>query len=561
MSASATMETFEQLLNESLESATPKEGEVVNGSVIAIEAGQAIIDIGYKMEGRVDLREFASPGKDDDVLVGDQVEVYLERVEGSRGEAILSREKARREEAWDRLEKASGKEEKVDGIIFGRVKGGFTVDLGGAIAFLPGSQVDVRPIRDTNSLMQISQPFQILKMDRRRGNIVVSRRAILEESRAEQRAELVGNLTEGSVADGVVKNITEYGAFIDLGGVDGLLHVTDMAWRRVNHPSELLNIGDTIKVQVIKINKDTHRISLGIKQLQEDPWSDVEARYPLGSNHTGRVTNITDYGAFVELESGVEGLVHVSEMSWTKKNVHPGKLVSTSQELEVMVLEIDTAKRRVSLGLKQTKGNPWENFAEKYPVGSKVEGEIKNITEFGLFVGLDEDIDGMVHLTDLNWSKPGEEALESFKKGELVNAEVTDIDIEKERISLSIKALEKDPFTDAIGALKRGQIVTVTITNLQDSGVDVEFNGVTSFIRRSDLSRDRAEQRSDKFVVGDKVDARITNIDKSSRKVSFSIKAKEIAEEKEAVQQYGSSDSGASLGDILGAALNKEEKS
>ncbi len=561
MSASATMETFEQLLNESLESATPKEGEVVNGSVIAIEAGQAIIDIGYKMEGRVDLREFASPGKDDDVLVGDQVEVYLERVEGSRGEAILSREKARREEAWDRLEKASGKEEKVDGIIFGRVKGGFTVDLGGAIAFLPGSQVDVRPIRDTNSLMQISQPFQILKMDRRRGNIVVSRRAILEESRAEQRAELVGNLTEGSVADGVVKNITEYGAFIDLGGVDGLLHVTDMAWRRVNHPSELLNIGDTIKVQVIKINKDTHRISLGIKQLQEDPWSDVEARYPLGSNHTGRVTNITDYGAFVELESGVEGLVHVSEMSWTKKNVHPGKLVSTSQELEVMVLEIDTAKRRVSLGLKQTKGNPWENFAEKYPVGSKVEGEIKNITEFGLFIGLDEDIDGMVHLTDLNWSKPGEEALEGFKKGELVNAEVTDIDIEKERISLSIKALEKDPFTDAIGALKRGQIVTVTITNLQDSGVDVEFNGVTSFIRRSDLSRDRAEQRSDKFVVGDKVDARITNIDKSGRKVSFSIKAKEIAEEKEAVQQYGSSDSGASLGDILGAALNKEEKS
>jgi len=560
MSATATMEAFEQLLNESLESATPKEGEVVNGSVLAIEAGQAIIDIGYKMEGRVDLREFSNPGKEDEVVVGDKVEVYLEKVEGSRGEAILSREKARREEAWDRLEEASGKEEKVEGVIFGRVKGGFTVDLGGAIAFLPGSQVDVRPIRDTNSLMQVSQPFQILKMDRRRGNIVVSRRAILEESRAEQRAELVGNLTEGSIADGVVKNITEYGAFIDLGGVDGLLHVTDMAWRRVNHPSELLNIGDTIKVQVIKINKDTHRISLGIKQLQEDPWSDVEARYPLGSNHTGRVTNITDYGAFVELESGVEGLVHVSEMSWTKKNVHPGKLVSTSQELEVMVLEIDTAKRRVSLGLKQTKGNPWENFAERYPVGSQVEGEIKNITEFGLFVGLDEDIDGMVHLTDLNWSKSGEEALESFKKGDLVKAEVTDIDIEKERISLSIKALEKDPFTDAIGELKRGQIVTVTITSLQDSGVEVEFNGLSSYIRRSDLSRDRAEQRSDKFVVGDKVDARITNIDKSGRKVNFSIKAKEIAEEKEAVQQYGSSDSGASLGDILGAALKKEDK-
>ena len=560
MSALATMEAFEKLLNESLDSSTPKEGEVVNGSVIAIEAGQAIIDIGYKMEGRVDLREFSIPGQPPEISIGDTVEVYLEKVEGSRGEALLSREKARREEAWDRLEKASGKNEKVDGVIFGRVKGGFTVDLGGAIAFLPGSQVDVRPIRDTNSLMNFSQPFQILKMDRRRGNIVVSRRAILEESRAEQRAELVGNLTEGSIADGVVKNITEYGAFIDLGGVDGLLHVTDMAWRRVNHPSELLNIGDTIKVQVIKINKDTHRISLGMKQLQDDPWSDVEKRYPLGSNHTGRVTNITDYGAFVELESGVEGLVHVSEMSWTKKNVHPGKIVSTSQELEVMVLEIDTEKRRVSLGLKQTKGNPWENFAESNPVGSNVEGEIKNITEFGLFVGLGEDIDGMVHLTDLDWNKSGEEALEIYKKGDLVKAKVTDIDIEKERISLSIKALEKDPYEDTVSGLKRGQVVTVTISNLQENGVDVEYNGLNSFIRRSDLSRDRSEQRSDKFVVGDKVDVRITNIDKANRKVNFSIKAKEIAEEKEAVQQYGSSDSGASLGDILSVALNKEDK-
>ena len=560
MSALATMEAFEKLLNESLDSSTPKEGEVVNGSVIAIEAGQAIIDIGYKMEGRVDLREFSIPGQPPEISIGDTVEVYLEKVEGSRGEALLSREKARREEAWDRLEKASGKNEKVDGVIFGRVKGGFTVDLGGAIAFLPGSQVDVRPIRDTNSLMNFSQPFQILKMDRRRGNIVVSRRAILEESRAEQRAELVGNLAEGSIADGVVKNITEYGAFIDLGGVDGLLHVTDMAWRRVNHPSELLNIGDTIKVQVIKINKDTHRISLGMKQLQDDPWSDVEKRYPLGSNHTGRVTNITDYGAFVELESGVEGLVHVSEMSWTKKNVHPGKIVSTSQELEVMVLEIDTEKRRVSLGLKQTKGNPWENFAESNPVGSNVEGEIKNITEFGLFVGLGEEIDGMVHLTDLDWNKSGEEALEIYKKGDLVKAKVTDIDIEKERISLSIKALEKDPYEDTVSGLKRGQIVTVTISNLQENGVDVEYNGINSFIRRSDLSRDRSEQRSDKFVVGDKVDVRITNIDKANRKVNFSIKAKEIAEEKEAVQQYGSSDSGASLGDILSVALNKEDK-
>ncbi len=560
MSLSATMEDFEALLNESLKVETPNEGKVVTGLIIGIEAGQAIIDIGYKMEGRIDLKEFSSPGQDDEIVVGDKVEVYLERVENSKGEAVLSREKARREEAWDRLEKASTKEERVDGIIFGRVKGGFTVDLGGAIAFLPGSQVDVRPIRDPSSLMNVSQPFQILKMDRRRGNIVVSRRAILEESRAEQRAELVGNLAEGSIADGVVKNITEYGAFVDLGGVDGLLHVTDMAWRRVNHPSEILNIGDTIKVQVVKINKDTHRISLGMKQLQEDPWSDVESRYPLGSNHSGRVTNITDYGAFVELESGVEGLVHVSEMSWTKKNVHPGKIVSTSQELEVMVLEIDTNKRRVSLGLKQTQGNPWENFLSNNPTGTEVEGEIKNITEFGLFIGLDGDIDGMVHLTDLDWSLPGEEAIEKFKKGEVVKAVVTDIDVEKERISLSIKALEKDPFSGATDGVKRGQVVTVSIVGLQDGGVEVEYEGMKSFIRRSDLSRDRSEQRSDKFVVGDKVDARITNIDKSNRKLSLSIKAKEIAEEKEAVQQYGSSASGASLGDILGAALKKDEK-
>ena len=559
MSTSATMEDFEALLDESFKIETPNEGKVVTGLIIGIEAGQAIIDIGYKMEGRIDVKEFSAPGQSDEIVVGDKVEVYLEKVENSRGEAVLSREKARREEAWDMLEKASTKEERVDGIIFGRVKGGFTVDLGGAIAFLPGSQVDVRPIRDPSSLMNVSQPFQILKMDRRRGNIVVSRRAILEESRAEQRAELVGNLDEGTIADGVVKNITEYGAFVDLGGVDGLLHVTDMAWRRVNHPSEILNIGDTIKVKVVKINKETNRISLGMKQLQEDPWSDVQSRYPLGSNHNGRVTNITDYGAFVELESGVEGLVHVSEMSWTKKNVHPGKIVSTSQELEVMVLEIDTIKRRVSLGLKQTQGNPWANFSKNYPTGSEVEGEIKNITEFGLFIGLDGDIDGMVHLTDLDWSKSGEEALEGFKKGEVVKAAVTDIDVEKERISLSIKALGADPFSGVTDGVKRGQIVTVTVVALQESGVEVEYEGMKSFIRRSDLSRDRSEQRSDKFVVGDKVDARITNIDKSNRKLSLSIKAKEIAEEKEAVQQYGSSVSGASLGDILGAALKKDE--
>ncbi|MGG7643391.1 30S ribosomal protein S1 [Rhodovulum sp. YNF3179] len=559
MSANASMEEFEALLQESFEIDTPSEGAVVKGKVIAVEAGQAIIDIGYKMEGRVDLKEFASPGEAPEIEPGDEVEVYLERVENARGEAVISRDKARREEAWDRLEKAYADDARVEGAIFGRVKGGFTVDLGGAVAFLPGSQVDVRPVRDAGPLMGLKQPFQILKMDRRRGNIVVSRRAILEESRAEQRAEVIAKLNEGDVVDGVVKNITEYGAFVDLGGVDGLLHVTDMAWRRVNHPSEILSIGETVKVQVIKVNKETHRISLGMKQLQEDPWTNVEAKFPIGTVHTGRVTNITDYGAFVELEPGVEGLVHVSEMSWTKKNVHPGKIVSTSQEVDVMVLEIDTAKRRVSLGLKQTMRNPWEVFAETHPVGTEVEGEVKNITEFGLFIGLDNDIDGMVHLSDLSWDMAGEQAIQEYKKGDVVKAVVTEVDTEKERISLSIKALEGDPFQDAVAGVKRGSIITVTVTAIEDGGIEVEHEGMKSFIRRSDLSRDRAEQRPERFQVGDKVDVRVTNVDAKSRRLGLSIKAREIAEEKEAVQQYGSSDSGASLGDILGAALNKQD--
>ncbi len=560
MSTSATMEEFEALLNESFELETPDEGSVVKGTILAIESGQAIIDIGYKMEGRVDVKEFANPGAPAELEVGDSVEVFLERVENAKGEAVISRDKARREEAWDRLEKASAAEERVEGAIFGRVKGGFTVDLGGAVAFLPGSQVDVRPVRDAGPLMGLAQPFQILKMDRRRGNIVVSRRAILEESRAEQRAEIVGNLEEGAVVDGVVKNITEYGAFVDLGGVDGLLHVTDMAWRRVNHPSEILTIGETIKVQIVRINKETHRISLGMKQLEDDPWSLVEGKFPLESVHTGRVTNITDYGAFVELEAGVEGLVHVSEMSWTKKNVHPGKIVSTSQEVEVMILEIDTTKRRVSLGLKQTQGNPWETFQASFPVGTEVEGEVKNITEFGLFVGLEGDIDGMVHLSDLDWDRSGEEAMADYQKGDVVNAVVTDIDTDKERISLSIKALGGDKFADATSGVKRGAVVTVTVTSIEDGGIEVEYDGMKAFIRRSDLSRDRAEQRPERFSVGDHVDARVTNIDKSSRRLGLSIKAREIAEEKEAVEQYGSSDSGASLGDILGAALKGKDE-
>ncbi len=558
MAQNATMEEFEALLNESLDIDTPDEGSVVKGKVIAIEAGQAIIDVGYKMEGRVELKEFANPGEAPEIAVGDEVEVYLDRVENARGEAVISRDKARREAAWDKLEKAYADDARVEGAIFGRVKGGFTVDLGGAVAFLPGSQVDVRPVRDAGPLMGMKQPFQILKMDRRRGNIVVSRRAILEESRAEQRAEVISNIAEGDAVDGVVKNITEYGAFVDLGGVDGLLHVTDMAWRRVNHPSEIVSIGETVKVQIVKINKETHRISLGMKQLQDDPWDSVEAKFPLGSVHQGRVTNITDYGAFVELEAGVEGLVHVSEMSWTKKNVHPGKIVSTSQEVDVMVLEIDSSKRRVSLGLKQTQRNPWEVFAEQFPVGTHVEGEVKNITEFGLFVGLENDIDGMVHLSDISWDQRGEDAIQDYRKGDEVKAVVTEVDVEKERISLSIKALD-DSFSGVVDGVKRGSIITVVVTAIEDGGVEVEYEGMKSFIRRSDLSRDRAEQRPDRFSVGDKVDVRVTNVDAKTRRLGLSIKAREIAEEKEAVEQYGSSDSGASLGDILGAALNKDD--
>ena len=559
MAQNATMEEFEALLNDSLEIDTPSEGSVVKGKVLAIEAGQAIIDVGYKMEGRVDLKEFAQPGETAEIEVGDEVEVFLRNVENARGEAVISHEMARREAAWDRLEEAYGKEDRVEGAIFGRVKGGFTVDLGGAVAFLPGSQVDVRPVRDAGPLMGLKQPFQILKMDRRRGNIVVSRRAILEESRAEQRAEVIGNLAEGQNVDGVVKNITEYGAFVDLGGVDGLLHVTDMAWRRVNDPREILSIGETVKVQVIKINKETHRISLGMKQLLEDPWDTVIAKFPLDSVHQGRVTNITDYGAFVELEPGVEGLVHVSEMSWTKKNVHPGKIVSTSQEVEVMVLEIDTQKRRVSLGLKQTMRNPWEVFAETHPEGTPVEGEVKNITEFGLFIGLEGDIDGMVHLSDLTWEGRGEDVIGDYRKGDIVQAVVSEVDQEKERISLSIKAAGGDPYAETIGGVKRGSIVTVEVTKIEDGGIEVEYEGMKAFIRRSDLARDRADQRPERFSVGDKVDVRVTNVDSKNRRIGLSIKAREIAEEKEAVEQFGSSDSGASLGDILGAALKGDD--
>ena len=552
-----TTDDFAAMLEESLGPEGKFDGKVVTGTVIALDKESATIDIGLKAEGRVPLKEFSAPGQNVELSVGDKVEVFVERIENASGEAMLSREKARREEAWTVLEKSCEAEERVNGVIFGRVKGGFTVDLAGAIAFLPGSQVDVRPIRDVTPLMNIVQPFQILKMDRKRGNIVVSRRAILEETRAEQRTEIIANLGEGKTVEGIVKNITDYGAFVDLGGIDGLLHVTDISWKRINHPSDILNIGDTINVQIIRLNPDTQRISLGMKQLTEDPWSTITNKYPINTKLKGRITNITDYGAFVELDDGVEGLVHVSEMSWVKKNVHPGKIVSSSQEVEVMVLEIDSEKRRISLGLKQCMDNPWTSFADKYPANTEIEGEIKNITEFGLFIGLDGDMDGMVHLSDLDWNKSGEEAIAEYKKGDRVKAVILDVDTDKERISLGIKQLKSDP-VNAISGLKKGATITCTVTEVTENGLEVligEEDGMKSFIRRSDLSRERSEQRPERFSVGDKIDAKVTSMDKKARKVGLSIKQLEISDEKEAVAQYGSSDSGASLGDILGAAI------
>jgi small subunit ribosomal protein S1 len=561
-----TRDDFSAMLDDMFGGADSFEGRVVHGTVTAIENDLAVIDVGLKSEGRVPLREFAAPGQKADLKVGDEVEVYVDRVENMHGEAMLSRDRARREAAWDKLETEFAKQARVEGVIFGRVKGGFTVDLSGAVAFLPGSQVDIRPVRDVTPLMDLPQPFQILKMDRKRGNIVVSRRAILEETRAEQRSGLIQSLAEGQVIEGIVKNITDYGAFVDLGGIDGLLHVTDLSYKRVQHPSEVLNIGDTVRVQIIRINKDTQRISLGMKQLESDPWDAASVKYPVGAKLTGRVTNITEYGAFVELEAGIEGLVHVSEMSWTKKNVHPGKIVSTSQEVDVIVLEVDGEKRRISLGLKQAQNNPWDAFMAAHPIGSTVEGEVKNATEFGLFIGLDNDVDGMVHMSDIAWGVSGEDALNLHRKGETVQAVVLDIDAEKERISLGMKQLERGaPVVGGAAAaggagVNKNQVTTVTVLEVRDAGLEVQVgdDGVTGFIKRTDLGRDRDEQRPERFQVGQKFDAMVTGFDRS-KKPTFSVKAMQISEEKQAVAQYGSSDSGASLGDILGAALKARE--
>ena len=554
-------ESFAELLDQSFEEITSLEGSVVTGTVLSIEKDMILIDVGLKSEGRVPIREFGNNDDELNIKVGDQVEVFIERLEDANGQAILSREKARREESWVNLEKALEKQQRVNGVIFGKVKGGFTVDLEGATAFLPGSQVDIRPIKDLGVLMGTPQPFQILKMDRRRGNIVVSRRAVLEDSRAEARTELVANLEEGQVLQGIIKNITDYGAFVDLGGVDGLLHVTDISWKRINHPSEALQIGESVKVKVIKFNDETQRISLGIKQLTEDPWLKVFERFPIGSKMTGIVTNITDYGSFVELEDGIEGLVHVTEMSWTKKNVHPGKIVSTSEKVEVMVLEIDVQKRRISLGIKQCIDNPWEKYKSENKIGDTIEGEIRNITEFGLFVGLTEDIDGLVHLSDISWDGNGDEMIKDFSKGTSVKAKILDIDVEKERVSLGIKQLTEDVTSTELGNLSKGSIVTCTISNISEKGLDVSVgDNLSGFIKRGDLARERSDQKTERFGIGDKIDAMITNIDKKLKKITLSIKAKEIEEEKKVMEEYGSSDSGASLGDILGAALAKKDE-
>ena len=555
--APVSTEDFAALLDEYMGADKGLQGTVVKGTIVAVNDDFVTVDVGLKSEGRIAVREF---GANADLKVGDKVDVFVDKYEDKDGQVVLSREKARREEAWAELEKSLEKGEHVIGTIFGRVKGGFTVDLNGAVAFLPGSQIDVRPIRDVAPLIGVAQPFQILKMDKLRGNIVVSRRSVLEESRSEQRSEIIKNLSEGQIVDGVVKNITDYGAFIDLGGVDGLLHVTDISWKRINHPSEALSVGQNVKVQIIKFNQDTQRISLGMKQLEVDPWEGVDAKYPVGTRLKGRVTNITDYGAFVELDQGIEGLVHVSEMSWTKKNIHPSKLVSTSQEVDVVVLDVDQSKRRISLGIKQCQENPWKVFADSHKVGDVIEGDIRNITEFGLFLGLNSEIDGMIHMSDLSWDKPGEEAIKDYKKGQNIQAKILDIDVEKERVSLGVKQLTNDPFEGAASSIKKGDVVTAVVSGIEETGINVDVNGMKGFIKKTDLAKERSEQKPDLFAVGEKVDAKVMTIDAKTHKLTLSIKAREVQEEKQALEEFGSTDSGASLGDILGAALKNAKK-
>ena len=555
-----TKESFASLFEEAQSGKENVVGTVVNGTIIGLTAEQAIVDVGLKSEGRVALKEFAVSGNIPELNVGDEVSVFVERMEDRNGEVGISRERAKREEAWDNVAELFETNQRVEGVIFGRVKGGFTVDILGAVAFLPGSQVDVRPVRDMDALMNTPIIFEILKMDKTRGNIVVSRRSILEEASEEERAKLMANIKEGDIIEGVVKNITGYGAFVDLGGIDGLLHVTDISWKRISHPSEVLTVGEKLKVQVIRFHESTKRISLGIKQMAQDPWEVASNKYVIGEIFTGKVTNITDYGVFVELEEGVEGLVHVSEMSWTKKNVHPSKIVSMNQEVQVKVLEINQEKRRISLGIKQCQENPWSAVGDKFAAGTVLEGNVKNITEFGIFIGITEDIDGMVHMSDISWKKSNEDALSEYKKGMIVKAIVLDVDVEKERLSLGIKQLTDNPHAKPKGAdvsgYKKNDVVTATIVDVKVAGLDVVVGeNIPGFIKKAELSVERSEQRTDRFAVDEKVDAIVTTVHRKDGQLSLSVKALEVAQEREAMEQYGSADSGATLGDILGKAL------
>ena len=550
-----TDENFAELLEESFGKEIKKVGSLVKGQVVAIEKDSVVVDIGYKSEGRVPIREFTPPDKKPEL--GDEVEVFFENAENKYGDAVLSRERAKRETAWAVMEKALKNKEQVKGNIFSRVKGGFSVDLNDAIAFLPGSQVDVKVIKDNSYLLGTNQIFHILKMDRKRGNIVVSRRSVLEEGRAEAKKEMASKLEEGQIMEGTVKNITDYGAFVDLGEMDGLLHVTDISWKRISHPSEVLSVGQKVQVKLIKFNTDSQRLSLGMKQLKEDPWKGAGDKFKVGNKYNGVVTNIADYGAFVEIDKGIEGLVHVSEMSWNKKNTNPFKLVTSGNEVEVVILDFDEEKRRLSLGMKQATNNPWENIKKDFKVDKIHEGEITNITEFGLFIKINEEIDGLVHLNDLSWENTPEEEIKKYKKGSMVKSKVLEIDPEKERIALGIKQLDSDPFDEATkGKFKKGTAVTCIIENVTEAGLDVKLDEkIFGFIKKSELSRDKEEQKTNRFAKGEKVDAIVSNIEKSNRKLLLSIKALELADEKKAMKDYGSTDSGASLGDILGAAL------
>lgn len=558
---SASFDSFEELFNESFKEGASVEGRVVRGRIVAFRGDMAIIDVGFKSEGKVSIKDIQTHSELKEPRVGDSLDVYLERLEDRNGETGLSVEKARREAVWTALQRACDEGVFVNGFIFGKVKGGFAVDLDGAVAFLPGSQVDLRPVRDVKPLVNVVQPFKILKMDRARNNIVVSRRSVLEESRAEARSELVGRLSEGQIIRGVVKNITDYGAFVDLGGIDGLLHVTDISWKRINHPSEALKMGDMVDVQILRFNKDTHRISLGMKQIGPDPWREAAQKYIPGERYKGKVVNIADYGAFIELDDGIEGLVYVAELSWTKRNIHPSKVLEIGQEVEVVALELDSEKRRLALGLKQCMQNPWLQFKEKYPVGSIIEGKVKSVTEFGIFIGVSEELDGMVHLSDVTWETDQDTAAQKYKPDHVIKVKILDVDSTRERISLGIKQVDEDPFEAGVANLKKGDAVTGKITQITDRGIEVMLgSGVLGIIRKGDLSRDRDYQRGDRFAVDEKVDAKVMMIDRSIRRVILSIKALEFDEEKVALSEYGSVDSGATLGSILGEAIRKSKQ-